>query len=105
MKVTIYEDKFGYSPYSVWLKSLNDAKTVARILARIERLEHGNFGDYKYLEGGIWELRLFFGPGLRVYYAKIDDEIILLLLGGIKSSQTRDIKKAISYLQDYLERL
>ncbi len=105
MKIKIYANKFGYSPFEIWLKSLGDKKLIARILVRLDRLEHGNFGDHKILEQGVWELRFMFGSGLRIYFAKLDGEIVLLLIGGTKSSQRKDIHKAIIYLKDYQENL
>lgn len=64
----------------------------------------GNLGDHKSIEKGVWELRFDFGAGYRVYYAEENNKIILLLCGGNKSNQKQDIKKAISYWQDYLAR-
>lgn len=78
-----------------WFNGLRDKVVRARILQRIDRLAHGNPGDHRNLTGGVSELRLGVGPGYRVYYAIRQSQIILLLIGGDKSSQERDIKKAI----------
>ena len=75
----------------------------ARIQARILRFETGNLGDLKYLDEGVWEARLAFGPGYRVYFGKSGRELVLLLLGGDKGSQTRDIKRAKEYWAKYLK--
>ena len=81
--------------FSKWLKRLKDAAGRARILVRIQRLSlTDNFGDVKSVGDGIFEMRIDFGPGYRLYYAKRDDRLILLLMGGDKSSQQRDIEKA-----------
>ena len=75
------------------MHSLSSAYTN-RVLSRLYRLEQGNFGDYKRLDDRICELRLFFGKGYRIYYAIEGKNIMLLLNGGDKSSQSKDIKKA-----------
>jgi len=77
-----------------WLKKLKDIKGKVSILRRVERMKSGNFGDYKSLGDEISELRITTGPGYRVYYTKRDDEIIVLLVGGDKSTQSDDIAKA-----------
>ncbi|MFA5454254.1 MAG: type II toxin-antitoxin system RelE/ParE family toxin [Sulfurimonas sp.] len=77
-----------------WLKKLKDVKGKVSILRRVERMKSGNFGDYKSLGDEISELRIPTGPGYRVYYTKRGDEIIVLLVGGDKSTQSDDIAKA-----------
>ena len=67
------------------------------------RSEMGNLGDHKSVGGGIWEARLAFGPGYRIYFGKDGDLIIVLLLGGAKASQGRDIRRAQEFWRDYLE--
>ncbi len=101
-EVLVYRDRSGQSPYLEWLGSL-DQKTRQRILDRAARLKWGQFGDFKTLEGGIYELRLFFGPGYRVYFGEQAGKMILLLSGGDKSSQKRDIKTAKELWKNYLE--
>ncbi len=91
----------GVNPYRRWLKSLNDPSVRARIQARILRLESGNFGDYKPIGKNINELRLDFGSGYRIYFAVEGDTLVLLLLGGDKSTQKSDIIKAKAFWQDY----
>ncbi len=78
-----------------WLDRLNDIRARARILVRIERLTIGNPGDVKPVGEGVSELRINYGPGYRVYYKKRGKKIIILLAGGNKSTQTRDIKTAL----------
>lgn len=88
--------------FSKWLKKLKDIKGKVSIIRRIDRIKQGNFGDYKSVGEGISELRITTGPGYRVYYTKKDDEIIILLIGGNKSTQAEDIAKA-KQLQKELE--
>ena len=80
--------------YRDWINDLRDPTTRARIQLRVDRLVHGNPGDYRNLTEGISELRIDIGPGYRVYYTQRGDELIVLLAGGDKSSQQRDIKRA-----------
>jgi putative addiction module killer protein len=77
-----------------WLAKLRDARALAKILSRIQRLELGNAGDVKPVGDGISEMRIDYGPGYRVYYKQTGKEIVLLLCGGDKSTQDRDIKRA-----------
>lgn len=80
--------------FDKWLKGLKDRTTRNKILARIDRVQNGNFGDFKALGDDLFELRFFFGGGLRIYYTIRKHKIVLLLHGGGKSSQQRDIDKA-----------
>lgn len=80
--------------FSEWLKKLKDIKGRARIVARIDSIKLGNFGDHKSVGDEVSELRIHFGAGYRVYYGKEGQNIYLLILGGDKSSQERDIVKA-----------
>lgn len=75
----------------------------ARIAARVARFETGNRGDHKSVGGGVWEARLSYGPGYRVYFGQHQQRVILLLLGGIKASQKEDIRRAQRYWRDYVE--
>lgn len=70
------------------------------MLARIDRIQNGNFGDFKSLGDNLFELRFFFGGGLRVYYTIRNHQIVLLLCGGSKSKQSRDIEKARQMIQE-----
>ena len=75
-----------------------------KLLRRLDRVRQGNFGDFKHIGDGVYELRIDYGPGYRVYYGKDGNRIVLLLIGGDKSTQRRDIGTAVTYLQDYEER-
>ena len=101
----------GYTPakrlratriYLDWINRLKDLAGRARIQVRIDRLAHGNPGKYKRLSARVWELKIDFGPGYRVYYSEVGSELIILLTGGDKSSQKRDIEAAIR-MADRLE--
>ncbi len=87
-----------------WVTGLRDRQTVARIEKRLIRLRAGNPGDYKAVGVGVYELRLDFGPGYRVYFAFAGQQIILLLCGGNKSTQASDIEDACDYWADFLQR-
>jgi putative addiction module killer protein len=104
MKLTIreYLSDEGISYFREWLHGL-DIRVQARIQARILRFEIGNLGDHKSVGGGAWEARIMFGPGYRIYFGKEGLSIILLLLGGDKSSQAVDIRKARQLWQEHLE--
>lgn len=102
-QVIVYSAPDGALPFRKWLDSLRDRAAQNIILRRIERLRLGLFGDAKTLAGcnGLQELRINFGPGYRVYFAKVELKLILLIGGGDKSSQDSDIKKAKIHLLEY----
>lgn len=89
--------------YDKWFAKLKDSLTKVRILARLSRVENGNFGDFKPLVPNLFELRFFFGPGWRIYYTIKNDNVIILLVGGEKSSQEKDIAKAGELLAELEE--
>ncbi|MDO8965297.1 type II toxin-antitoxin system RelE/ParE family toxin [Algoriphagus sp.] len=91
------------SEFDKWLKKLNDRKAKAKILLRLQRIESGNLGDVSSVGDGIEEMRVHFGPGYRVYFKKQGDKLILLLIGGDKSTQDSDIKKAKALWNQYKE--
>ena len=101
MIIKIYQDEYGNEPFTEWLKSIKDNNTKIRIVARLERIKLGNFGDHRSIGEGIYELRLHFGTGYRVYYGQLGDEIVLLLAGGDKSTQKQDIQRVKYYWHDY----
>ena len=82
--------------FAKWIDGLQDIRARARILVRIERLKAGNPGDVKPIGEGISELRIDYGPGYRVYFKKMGQKVIILLAGGDKKTQPKDIKTAIS---------
>lgn len=89
----------GKKPIHEWVNSFKDTRTQYRITERLKRLKFGNFGDCKKIDNELSELRFNFGSGYRVYFSEINNVIILLVNGGDKSTQSRDIKKAKEYLQ------
>ncbi|MHA1540006.1 MAG: type II toxin-antitoxin system RelE/ParE family toxin [Alphaproteobacteria bacterium] len=99
-EVVVFTDKTGKQPFAEWLDEL-DFATQVRIDKRLLRIALGNYGDHKPLKDGIQELRFTFGSGYRVYFAEDGDKIVVLLSGGDKSTQKKDIKKAIDYWKEY----
>ena len=99
-----YVTEEGKIPFREWLHALRDARARAKIRVRLNRVRLGNFGDAKPVGGGVFELRIPYGPGYRVYFARTGQRIVLLLCGGDKSSQKRDIARAKAYLDDYKRR-
>jgi putative addiction module killer protein len=89
--------------YREWLDRLRDQAGRARILLRVDRLIHGNPGDHRNLQGGVSELKIDFGPGYRIYYTQRGEQLLLLLIGGDKSSQAKDIAKAQELAKDFSE--
>ena len=89
--------------YAIWIDSLRDLQGRARILVRVERLAAGNPGDVKPVGEGVLELRIDFGPGYRVYFTQRGREIVILLAGGDKSSQSTDIKTALRLAKNLKE--
>ncbi|MDE3056316.1 MAG: type II toxin-antitoxin system RelE/ParE family toxin [Verrucomicrobiota bacterium] len=102
--VEIYETSNGRRPFEEWVEDLREWHTQAKIWTRIDRLKMGNFGDCKTLQDGVCELRIHYGPGIRIYYGKIGTKLILLLCGGDKGSQEKNITKAKEYFKDWSER-
>ncbi|MGD0693342.1 MAG: type II toxin-antitoxin system RelE/ParE family toxin [Terriglobia bacterium] len=104
IEVRHYVSRAGKDVFDDWLSQLADARTQAKVAARINRLAAGNFGDCKSLREGVCELRIDWGPGYRVYYAMLGRACVLLLCGGDKRKQSSDIERALEHLKDYKER-
>jgi len=104
IEIRRYVTRTGKDVIGDWLAGLNDTQARARIIARIDRLSTGNFGDCKPLRDGVSELRVDWGPGYRMYYAMLGRTCVLLLCPGDKRKQSSDINQAIRYFRDYKER-
>ncbi len=104
MQVLHYLTADGEDVYQNWLDELRDARTRVVIQRRADRLATGNFGDNKFCRDGVWELRIDFGPGFRVYYAVAGETIVLLLTGSDKRGQRAEIDRAVDYWKDWQRR-
>ena len=104
VEIRHYITRSGKDAFNHWLSELADIRAQAKIAARINRLAAGNFGDCKALGQALYELRIDWGPGFRVYYAMIGPARVLILCGGDKRAQVSDIAKAREYLTDYKAR-
>jgi putative addiction module killer protein len=102
--VELYSTRGGRIPFQEWMDALRDVPTLDRINMRLARLRSGNLGDHRMLAGGLFEMRLFYGPDYRIYGAKEGAGFILLLCGGDKGSQRQDIETAQAYCSDYRKR-
>lgn len=100
-QIRLLETDEGQVPFEKWYYSLKDKITKVRVRRRLDRLELGNFGDAKSVGEGIYELRLNFGAGYRIYFTKTENFIIILLSGGDKNTQNKDIIKAKQLWRKY----
>jgi len=100
-RIKLYVGQNGKAPFEEWLYNLRDKVTKARIFARVDRLRFGYFGDCKSVGSGVLELRIQFGPGYRIYFVVVGADVVLLLLGGDKSSQWKDIQLAQKYWKGF----
>jgi putative addiction module killer protein len=96
-----YITEGGHCPFDDWLSGLKDKRTQAVVTNRLLRIMQGNLGLCRSLGGRLQEMKIDFGPGLRVYFAEDGDTIVVLLCGGDKSTQSKDIEKAREYWIDY----
>lgn len=102
--IRYYDTKTGKQPCREWIDGLKDRQARAKIDVRLRRIALGNFGYCESVGHGVMELKIDFGPGYRVYFGQTGSDIIVLLCGGDKSSQARDIKTAHDYWADYRRR-
>jgi len=105
-EIRIYRTANDKEPFTEWLNSLRDRKGREKINSRLKRVMAGNLGDSSFIEGGegVYELRIDFAGGYRIYFGQVGSTIIILLCGGDKSSQKKDIRKAKKYWKDYRKR-
>lgn len=95
----------GQDPYRRWYTRIKDERTRAIITSRIERLRQGNPGDCRRLNKDLYELRIHYGPGYRIYFGRFYNNLVILLGGGIKKTQRQDIAKAQDYWNEFLHRV
>jgi putative addiction module killer protein len=100
-RLLYYQSASRERPFVEWLAELRDVHARARIQTRLSRLALGNFGDCEPAGEGVLELRIDWGPGYRVYFSRIGEAILLLLCGGDKTTQQKDINRAKAYFKDY----
>lgn len=103
VEIREYVEADGSSPYAVWFDILN-APAAAKIAVAVARMAQGNMSDVKSVGAGVFERRIDFGPGYRVYFGKDGDRLVILLGGGTKKRQQRDIETARRLWQDYKRR-
>src|SRR5208282_3897386 len=103
VKVREYLDQNGRSPYAEWFDNLN-AQAAAKVATAVTRISQGNLSNVKGVGGGVFEHTLDFGPGFRIYFGKDGEQLVILLAGGTKKRQQRDIREAIARWQDYKQR-
>ncbi len=100
-EIKYYQAPNGREPFTEWLEALRDRKGRAVIKSRLDRLRLGDLGRHRPVGEGVTELKIDFGPGYRCYLGKIADTVVLLLCGGDKGSQDRDIERAKRYFKQY----
>ena len=100
-EISLYLLPDGRCPFEQWLEGLRDRRARAKIKQSLDRLELGNMGDFKPVGKGDLELRINYGPGYRVYFARAGQQIVLLLCGGDKKTQNKDILRAQQYWMDF----
>jgi putative addiction module killer protein len=100
-EVRVYRTRDGKTPFLDWRSRLRDEQGRQKVDARIARLRMGNFGDARSVGGGVQELKINFGPGYRVYFARDGTSIVILLLGGDKGTQNKDMRTAQAYWAAY----
>lgn len=103
-QVIIYANQDGDEPFSQWIDKLRNHQGKRRILQRLRRLEQGNYGDVAPIGDGLSELRMFFGSGYRIYFGEDGENIVIVLCGGDKSTQEKDIENAKAYWKEYINR-
>ena len=104
IEVRQYQTADGRAPFADWFAALRDRLAIKAIAARLARMQSGNRGDWKAVGAGVFELRIDTGPGYRVYCGQDGETLVLLLCGGDKRTQTKDIECAHDYWKDYQAR-
>ncbi len=101
IEILEYVNEDGKNVFHEWLRSLKDKTARARIRVRLNRIRMGNFGDCKSVGSGVSELRVDYGPGYRIYFGRDGNKTVILLFGGSKKTQSKDIKLAQQYWSEY----
>lgn len=104
IEIVRYQREDGTEPYTEWFRRLRDKSAKANIISRLHRVESGNFGDHKTVGEGVNELRINVGPGYRIYFGMNAAVMVILLCGGDKSTQDRDIGRAKAIWADWKRR-
>lgn len=106
-EIEVYTRPDGKAPFQIWHHSLKDAKAFLAVQARVERASRGDFGDWKKLTSakGVFEMRISYAQGYRVFYTVVGQKVVLLLAGSTKQDQDKTIAKATEYLEDYKTRM
>lgn len=102
-EIDYYSTTSGKLPFREWFESLSDIKAKKAVDTRLTRLRRGNFGSCESIGMGVLELKIDYGPGYRIYFGRAGNRVVLLLCGGDKSTQQKDIRNAHHYWQDYKE--
>ena len=100
-QILVFHTSDGRRPFMEWFNGLRDERAQRRIDARLARVEAGNFGDSKSVGEGVLELRIDYGPGYRLYFGRDGNQVVILLIGGDKKTQSKDIATAQEYWADY----
>lgn len=103
MNVVVYATEDGRAPFEDWFEALN-AQAALKVTTALARIEAGNLGDVKHVGQGVSERRIPFGPGYRIYFGQDGDTLVVLLTGGTKKRQSKDIEQAQAYWADYKQR-
>jgi putative addiction module killer protein len=105
-EIVFYRTKLGREPFKRWISKLKDLRGAAKIQTRINRLSLGNHGNSRHLQQGVHELKIDYGPGYRIYFAESQgNQLVLLLFGGTKRTQDKDIETAVKHWKSYKTRL
>ena len=100
-EIVNYQTLDGKEPFAKWLDSLRDMRAIDKIEKRLKRVQSGNLGDYRSVGEGVFEFRINYGSGYRIYFGQVGTIVILILCGGDKSTQEQDIQTAKEYWRNY----
>lgn len=101
IEIEFFQDDEGKEPFTQWFKGLKDAMARIKLRQRLDRMEKGNFGDVEPVGKGVSETKIHYGPGYRIYFVDFNKKKILILHGGDKSTQKKDIKMSQEYYKKY----